>query len=79
MNTGDNSEIRELKRDELEKVTGGGFVNEPRPPVKPAVLTSIHSKTGTVIGGSFDGGGGKDVGAGGGGSPYGDSDLHQLD
>jgi hypothetical protein len=78
MNTRDNSEIRELKGDELDKVTGGGFVNEPRPPIKPAVLPSKHG-TGTVIGGSFDGGGGKDVGGGGGGSPYGDSDLHQLD
>jgi hypothetical protein len=78
MNTSDNSEIRELKGDELDKVTGGGFVNEPRPPVKPAALTSTHGATGTVIGGSFDGGGGNS-GGGGGGSPYGDSDLHQLD
>jgi hypothetical protein len=76
MNTSDNSEIRELKGDELDKVTGGGFVNEPRPPVKPAALPSLHG--GTVIGGSFDGGGGNS-GGGGGGSPYGDSDLHQLD
>jgi hypothetical protein len=74
MNT---SEIRELKGDELDKVSGGSFVNEPRPPVKPAVLTSTHGSTGTVIGGSFDGGGGNS--GGGGGSPYGDSDLHQLD
>jgi hypothetical protein len=78
MNTRDNSEIRELKGDELDKVTGGGFVNMPRPPIKPAVLPSIHSGRGTGIGGSFDGEGGNG-GGGGGGSPYGDSDLHQLD
>jgi hypothetical protein len=78
MNT--NSEIRELKGDELDTVTGAGFANLPRTPIKPAVLTSMHSATGTVIGGSFDGGGGKDSsGGGGGGTPYGDSDLHQLD
>jgi len=77
MNTRDNSEIRELKGDELDKVTGAGVVNMPRTPVKPAVLPSIHG--GTVVGGSFDGGGGKDSGGGGGGTPYGDSDLHQLD
>ena len=79
MNTRGNSEIRELKGDELDKVTGAGFVNLPRPPVKPALLPSVHGGTGTVIGGSFDGGGGKDSGGGGGGTPYGDSDLHQLD
>ena len=77
MNTRDNSEIRELKGDELDKVTGGGVVNMPRPPTRPAVLPSIHNGTKTVTGsiGTDDGNGG----GGGGGSPYGDSDLHQLD
>ena len=77
MNTRDNSEIRELRGDELDKVTGGGFATLPRPPIRPAVLPSIRSGTRTVTGsfGTDDGNGG----GGGGGSPYGDSDLHQLD
>ena len=36
MNTKDNSVFRELKADELEKVSGGGFAQLPVVPVGPA-------------------------------------------
>jgi hypothetical protein len=71
-----NSEILELKADELDAVSGG-FVLVPRPPVGPAY--PAPSPTGGVPPGGVDGGGG------GGGSgfynsgPYGDEDLHHLD
>ena len=76
MNTKDNSEMRELEADELNKVTGSGGVKIPRPPIGPAVLPSTPVPAGPGTNGA-DGGGG------GGGdynpSPYGDIDLHHAD
>jgi hypothetical protein len=72
MNTKDNSEMRELEADELNKVTGSGGVKIPRPPIGPAVLPTTPSPTPPVTGtGGGEGGGGGD------GAFYGDP--HRLD
>jgi len=55
MNTRENNEIRELKVDELDEVTGG-FVQIVRPAVGPAALPASPG----------GGGGGSGVGGGGG-------------
>jgi hypothetical protein len=56
MSTKDNSVFRELKADELEKVSGsGGFIHYPPPPVGPAFPSPSPISGGTGGGG---GGGG---------------------
>jgi hypothetical protein len=56
MSAKDNSVFRELKADELEKVSGGGFVQLPVVPVGPPL---------PVLYPPMDGGGGGGGGGGG--------------
>jgi len=67
MSTKDNGLFRELKADELEKVSGSGgfiFMHYPQPPVGPALPPPLPISGGTGGGGGGGGGGGD----GGGGS-----------
>ena len=60
MNTRENNEIRELKVDELDEVTGG-FVQIVRPAVGPAALPASPGGGGISDGKSVDGSGGGTV------------------
>jgi hypothetical protein len=59
MNTKDSSVVRELKADELEKVSGGFVVPFPRPPVGPAFDPTLYPP----MDGNPGGGGGCNAGA----------------
>jgi len=57
MSTKDNSEIRELKADELERVSGTGVFLIPRAPLGPAIPSPSPTSGGTGGGGGGGGSG----------------------
>jgi hypothetical protein len=79
MNTNDNSEIRELKADDLDKVTGRGGVKIPRATLGPAIPSpSPTTSGGSTMPGTTSPDSGAGYGAAGGGIDYGEP-HHELD